>query len=468
VSDYRDFIAAKRRKLQPMGFDVAESQLNPSLFDWQKKVVSWALRRGRAALFEECGLGKTLQQLVWAEHVAKRTGKPVILLCPVGVRQQTKREAEKFAIDCTVEVVNHADDVVAGINLVNYEKLHLFDCSVFGGVVLDESSILKNFTSKTKRQLIAEFSRTPYRLACTATPAPNDQKELGNHAEFLGIMPSNEMLSRWFINDTMKAGGYRLKKHAMKDYWDWVASWAVCLATPADIGGDDSQYVLPDLRIDRHLVTVDPKDAPEGFLINIAGISATTIHEEKRLTCNARADKAAELANSSESCVIWCDTNYEADALRERVVDCVEVRGSDKESAREERFAAFLSGESKRIITKPEIAGLGLNWQHCNHQVFAGLSYSFEQYYQAVRRCWRFGQQRAVTVDIVLADSDSAIESAIARKEADHQLMQSGMAEAMREATLAELGIEREREIYVPTKAIELPAFLRSKEYEMP
>lgn len=462
MNDYREFIAAKRRKLQPLGFEVSEDQLNSSLFDWQRKVVLWALRRGRAALFEECGLGKSLQQLVWAEHVAKRTGKPVILLCPVGVRQQTKREAVKFAIDCNVEVVNRVEDVVNGINLVNYEKLHLFDCSVFGGVVLDESSILKNFTSKTKRQLIEEFARTPYRLACTATPAPNDQKELGNHAEFLGIMPSNEMLSRWFINDTMKAGGYRLKKHATKDYWDWVASWAVCLASPADIGGDDSQYVLPELDVRRHLVTVDPKDAPEGMLFNTSGISATTIHEEKRLTCNARADMAASLAHQSESCVIWCDTDYEADALKVRIDDCVEVRGSIKESAREERFTAFLNGDIKRIITKPQIAGLGLNWQHCNHQVFAGLSYSFEQYYQAVRRCWRFGQQRPVTVDIVLADSDSAIESAIARKEADHQLMQSGMAEAMKDATLAELGIEREREIYLPLKTIQLPSFLRN------
>lgn len=467
MNEYRQFIAAKRRKLQPMGFEVNEDNLNGSLFDWQRKVVAWALRRGRAALFEECGLGKTLQQLAWAEQVYKKTRKPVILLCPVGVRQQTKREAEKFKIDCLVEVVNQSSDVVPGINLVNYEKLHLFNCSKFGGVVLDESSILKNFTSKTKRQLIEEFSRTPYRLACTATPAPNDQKELGNHAEFLGIMPSNEMLSRWFINDTMKAGGYRLKKHATKDYWDWVASWAVCLASPADIGGDDSQYVLPQLTVNRHLVTVDPKDAPEGLLFNVAGISATTIHEEKRLTCEARADKSAELAHASESCVIWCDTNYEADALRERVRDCVEVRGSDKERVREDRFGAFLSGDVKRIITKPEIAGLGLNWQHCNHQVFAGLSYSFEQYYQAVRRCWRFGQQRSVTVDIVLADSDSAIESAIARKEADHQLMQSGMAIAMREATLAELGIDRQREIYTPQKLIKVPPFLRTREYEM-
>lgn len=463
MGDYREFIAAKRRTLQPMGFEVGEEKLNTNLFEWQAKVVAWSLRRGRAALFEECGLGKTLQQLAWAEQVVKYTNKPVVLLCPIGVRQQTKREAEKFSIDCNVKVANDQSEVELGINLVNYEKLHLFDCRSFSGVVLDESSCLKNYTSQTKRILIEQFSKTPYRLACTATPAPNDQKELGNHAEFLGIMPSNEMLSRWFINDTMKAGGYRLKKHAMKDYWSWVASWAVCLSKPSDIGGSDIGYALPELSINRHVVTVDELVAPDGMLFNTVGISATTIHEEKRLTCEARADRAAKLANESETCVVWCDTNYDADALKERINDCVEVRGSDKERDREYRFEAFLSGEAKRIITKPEIAGLGLNWQHCNHQVFGGLSYSFEQYYQAVRRCWRFGQLRPVTVDIVLADSDSAIESAIARKESDHQLMQSGMAEAMRAATLAELGIERQREVYNAMELIKLPSFLKGK-----
>jgi len=461
VSDYESFIASKRRKLQPMGF-TPKGELNPNLFDWQATIVDWAIRRGRAALFEECGLGKTLQQLAWAEQIAKHTNKPVVLHCPVGVRHQTKRESEKFGIDVDVVIANESSDVITGINLVNYEKLHHFDTSVFAGVVLDESSILKNYTGKTKRQLIECYSRTPYRLACTATPAPNDHMELGNHSDFLGVMPSNEMLSRWFINDTMKAGGYRLKKHGQRDFWRWVASWAVCIGSPSDIGGSDDGFDLPKLIVNRHVVSVNAPDAPSGMLFNVSGISATTIHEEKRLTNEARSKKAGELANANESaCLIWCDTNYEADELSQLINGAVEIRGSDSESKKEEVFIAFTSGEIKKLITKPTVAGFGMNWQHCNHQIFAGLSYSFEQYYQAVRRCWRFGQKAPVTVDIVLADSESAIESAIARKEADHRLVQTGMADAMRDATMQEIAGEVARDQYTGTVRFELPHFLR-------
>lgn len=459
MSSYEEFIASKRRKLQPMGFKPKE--LNTNLFDWQATIVDWAVRRGRAALFEECGLGKTLQQLAWAEQVVRHTAKPVILHCPVGVRHQTKREAEKFGIGCEVKIANEQSDVVTGINLVNYEKLHHFDTSVFAGVVLDESSILKNYTGKTKRKLIESYSRTPYRLACTATPAPNDHMELGNHSDFLGVMPSNEMLSRWFINDTMKAGGYRLKKHGQGDFWRWVASWAVCVGRPSDIGGSDEAFELPRLTVNRHVVTADERDAPDGLLFNTSGLSATTIHEEKRLTCEARSRKAAEIvAETDEAFLIWCDTNYEADSLKEKIGECVEVRGADSEQKKEEAFLAFATGEIKRLITKPTVAGFGMNWQHCHRQVFAGLSYSFEQYYQAVRRCWRFGQEHEVTIDIVVADSESAIESAIATKEADHQLMQTGMADAMRGATLAEMTGELVRDEYVPSVNFRLPAFL--------
>lgn len=463
MSSYEEFIASKRRKLQPMGFK--PKSLNSNLFDWQATIVDWAVRRGRAALFEECGLGKTLQQLSWAEQVVRHTNKPVILHCPVGVRHQTKREAEKFGIECDVVIANESTDVVKGINLVNYEKLHHFDTSVFSGVVLDESSILKNYTGKTKRQLIESYARTPYRLACTATPAPNDHMELGNHSDFLGIMPSNEMLSRWFINDTMKAGGYRLKKHGQSDFWRWVASWSVCISRPSDIGGSDDGFALPRLTVNRHIVTADERDAPCGMLFNTSGISATTIHEEKRLTCEARAAKAAEIVNSTdEPFLVWCDTNYEADSLKEKISDCLEVRGSDSEKAKEDAFIAFTTGEAKRLITKPTVAGFGMNWQHCRREVFAGLSYSFEQYYQAVRRCWRFGQSSEVIVDIVLADSESAVESAIASKEADHKLMQTGMSDAMRSATLAELTGELIRDEYMPSVTFELPHFLRSKQ----
>jgi len=463
VSDYQAFIASKRKKLQPMGFDPI-GELNPNLFDWQATVVDWAVRRGRAALFEECGLGKTLQQLAWAEQIVRKTNKPVMLHCPVGVRQQTKREAEKFQIGVDVQVVNDATSVINGINLVNYEKLHHFDTSVFAGVVLDESSILKNYTGKIKRQLIESYAKTPYRLACTATPSPNDRMELGNHCDFLGVMPSNEMLSRWFINDTMKAGGYRLKKHGEKDFWNWVASWAVCIGKPSDIGGSDAGFDLPELNIKRHVVSADEHQAPDGMLFNTSGISATNIHEEKRLTCEARTRKVAEIVNAEDSIfIIWCDTNYEADSLLNKLPDALEIRGTDSEKKKEQVFLDFAAGQIKTLITKPSVAGFGMNWQHCNRQIFAGLSYSFEAYYQAVRRCWRFGQVNSVLVDIILSDSESAIESAIATKESDHRLMQTGMADAMRDASLKELSGDLSLAKHTESVEIELPHFMKRK-----
>lgn len=459
--EYQEFIRSKQRTIKPMGFEVDKDRLNERLFPWQRDVVQWSVRRGRAALFEECGLGKTLQQLAWAERVHEKTKRPVVVHTPVGVRAQTKQEATKFGIACNVEVVNEQAEIIDGINLVNYEKLKRFDTSVFSGVVLDESSILKNFTGSTKRMLCEAYSATPYRLACTATPAPNDHKELGNHADFLGIMPSNEMLSRWFINDTMKAGGYRLIKHAEKDFWSWVASWAVCISKPSDIGGDDTGFDLPPLEVVRHIVQPDEDDAPSGFLFNVSGLSATNVHEAKRLSCHARARKTKEIAESVEGpCLIWCDTDYDADAVME-ILDAVEVKGSHKESVKQDRLQGFADGKYLRLVTKPSVAGFGMNWQHCSTMIFCGLSFSFEAFYQAIRRCWRFLQLHPVTAHLILADTEYALEATIARKENDHKLMQTGMAEAMREATLEQLGIERRRDLYAPTKELTLPAWMK-------
>ena len=461
MSDYEAFIASKRKKLQPMGFKPI-GELNPSLFDWQATVVDWAIRRGRAALFEECGLGKTLQQLAWAEQVVRHTNKPVILHCPVGVRHQTKREAEKFGIGVDVVIANDATEVISGINLVNYEKIHHFDTSVFAGVVLDESSILKNYVGKMKRLLIESYARTPFRLACTATPAPNDHMELGTHAEFIGVCEREDMLSKWFVHDGSDTSKWRLRGHAVKHFWEWVASWAVCISKPSDIGGSDDGFALPELMIERHVVEVDHAKPVGDLLFNVAGLSATTIHEEKRLTCEARCRKVAQIVNATDQfVVIWCDTNYEADELLKQIEGCIEVRGSHSESQKEQWLSAFSGGESKRLITKPSVAGFGMNWQHCNHQVFAGLSYSFESYYQAVRRCWRFGQQRPVKVDIVLADSESALQSAVASKESDHRLMQTEMSKAMRSATMREIGLDRGKTAYSVGIEMQVPSFMK-------
>ena len=460
INTYHDFIARKKRVMQPMGFE--PKALSKSLFPWQKQIVDWAVRRGRAALFEECGLGKTLQQLAWAEQVYKHTRTPVVIHTPVGVRQQTKREAEKFGIKCKVAVVNDQDAVIDGINLINYEKLHLFDASKFGGVVLDESSILKSFTGSTKRELCEAYKNTPFRLACTATPSPNDLMELGNHSDFLGVMPSNEMLSRWFINDTMKAGGYRLRMHARKDFWKWVASWAVCISKPSDMGGDDTGYNLPELKIERVVVEADYTPS-NGWLFARDSVSATNLHEVKRQSNDKRADEVLRLAkqHEGEPLLIWCETNYEADAILERIPEAVEVRGSDSESAKESKLRAFSDGNAQILITKPSLAGFGMNWQHCRTVIFSGQSFSFEKFYQAVRRCWRFGQTKPVTVYLVVAESEEAIGNAVAEKECKHRLMQSEMAEAMRSASLESVSDELEEAKYRADKAFLVPQWLR-------
>ena len=456
--EYDGFLSGKQRQLKPMGFDSADDGMCNQLHDWQRKVVHWSVHRGRAALFEECGLGKTLQQLEWARCVFRHTGKPVVIHCPVGVRSQTKREAAKFSIGCEVEVVDRQADIVDGINLVNYEKMHHFDDQDWGGVVLDESSILKSFTGKTKRQLIDRYAYTPYRLACTATPAPNDYMELGNHADFLGVMPSNEMLSRWFINDTMKAGGYRLKTHGSDDFWRWVSTWATCISRPSDIGGCDEGYDLPELIEKEHIVDVDEVDVPSGQLFATSGISATTIHKTKRHSTTERAAKVSELIRNEpdESWIVWCNTNYESEALVKAIPESVEVRGSDSDSVKESKLLAFANGNCMRFISKPSLSGFGMNWQHCSRVAFIGLSYSFEQYYQAVRRTWRFGQERPVHVHVIVTDAEYAANKAVKTKQAQFAVMQHAMADAMQNTIGSDMS-ELERDFYNARTKMEQP-----------
>jgi superfamily II DNA or RNA helicase len=450
--NYQEFIRSKIRR--PKSFGFKSSNFNSNLFDWQVSIVDWALQRGRAAIFAECGLGKTLMQLEWASHIVRKTNKSVLLHCPVGVREQTTREASKFGIDAPVIVCDDNSDVKpASICVVNYEKMHKFDLSDFGGVVLDESSVLKNFTGKTKRQLCDAWANCDYRLACTATPAPNDYMELGNHADFLGVMPSNEMLSRWFVNDTMKAGGYRLKGHAQRDFWQWMASWSVCVAKPSDIGGSDDGFELPELIETVHLVDDENDEPPPGFLFNNFALSATNVHKQKRVTTESRARKVAELI-TDEPWLVWCDTNYEADALRDAIPSAVEIRGSDSDSTKSKLLAGFSNGDFPHLITKPSVAGFGLNWQHCNQMAFIGLSYSFEAYYQAVRRCWRFGQRMPVFVHIVESDGESALRKAILNKQSQFKQMQRGMVDAMQGLQIT---AELMRDTYHPTKRMELP-----------
>lgn len=472
MNDYREFISGKVRQLKPFGFECGA--LPSKLFDWQAAVVRWAVRRGRAALFEECGLGKTFQQLAWAEQVAIHTQKPVMLHCPIGVRHQTLSEAEKLRISVPIEICDSGSDVRSGAGIVvaNYDKLHKFDTSIFAGVVLDESSILKSFTGAIKRNLIDRYSQTPYRLACTATPAPNDYMELGNHAEFLGVMPSNEMLSRWFINDTMKAGGYRLKGHAASDFWQWMASWAVCLTKPSDLGShySDDGYVLPDLKRTDIVIESAPEPCIQnGTLFGTQTVNATTVHAVKRESVADRASQVASLieADATDSpWIVWCDTNYEADELVQRIRQVtdsvVEVRGSQQDSTKERDLARFSRGDARVIITKPNIAGFGMNWQHCHNVAFVGLSYSFEKYYQAVRRSWRFGQINPVNVYVVTTEIEQVIDQTVDRKSGQHAEMFSAMVEAMGGFQQQSVHGELTRDLYQAAQEIRIPQWLNA------
>lgn len=363
--DYTEFLESKRVGAKSSGFSA--KRLNPNLFPFQKAIVKWALQLGRAAIFADTGLGKTLMQLAWADAIVRHAKGSVIILTPLAVAAQTIREAKRFGIKA-VQAASQ-DDVqnTPQIVVTNYQKLHHFDADKFTGVVLDESSILKSFAGKTKRMLVDSFRNTHYRLACTATPAPNDHTELGNHSEFLGVMESSEMLSRWFQADQARAGAYRLKGHAAKDFWKWVASWSCCMSVPSDLGKEfsDDGYILPDLNVVDHCVSVNATD-PTGVALWRAGrLTATGLHKELRLTANDRAKAVAETIGDDQGpWVVWCNTDYEADALADVIPDAIEIRGSHKESVKEQRIAEFSDGKIRVLISKPTVTGFGLNWQH--------------------------------------------------------------------------------------------------------
>lgn len=424
---YTDFLAAKRAAVPSSGIDVSPDEIHPMLFPFQSDIVTWALRKGCAAIFADCGMGKTLIQLEWARLIFEQTGGDVLILAPLAVASQTIAEGSKIGV--TVHACRSHLDVRRGINITNYEMLQHFDASHFIGVVLDESSILKSYMGKTKRQLVELFSNTPYRLACTATPAPNDHMEIGNHSEFLGVMPSNEMLMRWFINDTMSNGHYRLKGHAQKAFWEWVASWAISLRRPSDLGYSDEGFVLPELRIERLYVESDLTiGAEDGQLFRAPTMNATNLHKEMRLTAPDRARAVANLINNdSEAWAVWCNTNYEADELKRLIPDAIEVRGSESIAEKERKITAFSTGRARVIIGKPSMLGYGLNWQHCHKTAFVGLSYSFEDFYQAVRRLYRFGQKNPVQCIVVAAQTEAPLVATLERKMAAHMRMSDAM-----------------------------------------
>lgn len=425
---YDELIQSKLRSVEDCGFD--PKPFKTPLFDWQRVVTAWAVKRGRVALFEDCGLGKTIQQLEWASQVEEETEMPVLILCPLAVASQTIQEGEMHGVK-VIEINDESDIAERGIYILNYEMLHTIARKIarFSGVVLDESSILKGLTGSMRRMLTEMFTHTPYKLCCTATPAPNDFTELGQHAEFLGVAKYNEMLAEYFINDTFDTGTWRLKKHAVDLFWKWVATWAACISKPSDIGFSDTGYILPEVHERDVVVSVDHKsERGSEELFAFTNPSATQIHAHNRKTADVRCQAAAKIANESkEQVVVWCESNIESELLHKLIPDSVEVKGSDTIKSKVSNLEAFRNGTARVIVTKPSIAGMGLNWQHCNNEIYVGLSYSYEAFYQASKRIHRFGQLKPVNRYIIQTDADNGVARSIERKKMQHQQMRELM-----------------------------------------
>lgn len=461
--DYEEFLRGKEFADASSGFDIELKELNENLFDWQKVLVRWALRRGRAALFEDCGLGKTIQQLEWARHVSLREKAPVLIFAPLAVSEQTRQEGAKFGIGVTV--CRDQDDVVEGINITNYEKFHKFDPSAFCGAVVDESSILKSYTGIFRNEVIEKFGSAPFRLACTATPSPNDYMELGNHAEFLGIMSRSEMLSMFFINDTGDTQKWRLKGHVRDNvFWSWLASWAVMIGKPSDLGYDDDGFILPKLTYHEHMLP-PPSDAlrrDKGFFLSrVVGMDER--REVRRETVETRCRYAADLVNGTGgSWVIWCGLNAEGDLLEKLIDGAVQVAGRHPDEVKSERMLRF-ANEGGVLVTKPKIAGHGMNWQVCDHVLFVGLNDSWEDLYQAVRRVWRFGQKCEVRVHIVLDEREGTVLENVRSKDARALKMIGEMVGFTKELTKREIHkAGREYVNYNPREEMEVPIWLRT------
>lgn len=457
--EYAEFLASKAARAPLRGLsDVPD--LAPHLFPFQRNSVDFALRAGVSGLYLDTGLGKTECQLEWAEHARHATNGRALILTPLAVAGQTKRRADRWGYDA--RVIREQSEARDGINICNYDRLDKLDPAFYGAVSLDEASILKNFSGKTTQALIAAFKGIRFKLCATATPAPNDHMELGTHSEFLEIMATNEMLSRFFINDTSTASQeWRLKGHAEIPFWDWMASWSRMASMPSDLGDDDARFVLPALNVHRHKSRATEIDRDLADMFGAPTMSATSLHDVKRQTIGARADKVSEIvaAERDEAWIIWVDTDYEADAVSKVLPEAIEIRGSQTIDQKESIIAAFESGEAPQLIGKPSMLGFGLDWSHCSRMVFAGRSFSYETFYQAVRRCWRFGQKRAVDAHIVMAEGEEKIGRVVDRKSADHEKMRAAMRAAMARNN-AESSIRKVA--YNPQHMGELPVWLKS------
>jgi superfamily II DNA or RNA helicase len=420
--NYQEFLKAKITRINDSGFDCGD--MNPMLFDFQQFIVKKALKMGKFAIFADCGLGKTFMQLEWAQQVVNHTGMSVLILCPLAVAGQTIKEGDRFgySVSRNIEDAYH----MAGIYITNYDQLDNIPANHFAGVVLDESSILKNFEGATRNTILEVFMHTRFKLACTATPSPNDPMELGNHSEFLNVMSRNQMLAMYFVHDGGETGKWRVKGHAVNTFYKWVASWSIMLTNPSDIGFDGAKYHLPTL----HYFDVQIKTKQrEGSLFNDIAVSATNFNHELRITKVDRMEKVAEIVNAStENFIIWIKQNEEGEYLRKLIPGAIEVSGSDDNDYKENMLLGFANNKFRVLITKAKIAMYGLNYQNCQNQVFASLDFSFEALYQAIRRSYRFGQTKPVNIYLVTTDTMQNVVESISRKQKQFELMQKQMS----------------------------------------
>jgi hypothetical protein len=461
MNAYLEFLARKKI-IDPMTGMADVGQLPAFLFPHQRDIVSWALRRGRSAIFAGTGLGKTAMELVWGEKVSAHTRMPVLIFAPLAVSQQHIREASKFGLSASI--VKDQSEVAAGVNVTNYQKIGHFDLNTFGGVVLDESSILKSVDGHYRTRLIEECARIPFRLAATATPAPNDFMELGNHAEFLGVMSYTDMLATFFIHDGGDTQKWRLKGHAENEFWKWMASWAVMLRKPSDLGYPNDGYDLPPLVQNQHVVGVDYAPSLEtGLLFPMEARSLSERISARRDTVEERVRMAAEITPADRPFVWWCNLNTEAEALARAIPGAVNLTGSDSDDVKERKLLDFSDGKIRILVTKASLTGFGMNWQHCADTGFVGLNDSFEQVFQAVRRFWRFGQTKPVNVHFIAAETEGAVVANLKRKEADAERMAAAMVHHMADLSSATVrGMVRDRPDYNPTQPVIIPDFVRS------
>lgn len=455
---YDEFLKTKERRAEACGFEVDKNSITPMAFDYQKDIIAWACKKGKCAILTGCGTGKTLMLLEWAKAVNEHTRKPVIIVSPLSVVEQTKREGKKFDI-CDVNVCRTGADVMNGVNITNYEMIERFDASIFSGVVLDESSILKSFTGKYKTLLTDMFCRTPYRLLCTATIAPNDYTEIGTSCEFLGIMSRTEMLATYFIHDGGETSKWRLKKAGVSKFWEWFATWAIYFNSPKDLGYEGTGYDLPPLTIHK---VITESEVREGELLVTLASTLDERRAARKDSIDERTDKAAELANNNDAqWLLWCDYNDESDMLRRKTVNSIEVKGSDEPEFKAKASLDFADGNIHALVSKASIFGFGSNFQSCHNMVFCGLSDSYERFYQAIRRCWRFGQKKPVNVYIILSERELSVLDNITRKQEQMDEMQRQMTALMKEVTLSEIRhTTRITTEYKPTERMEMPAWI--------